>query len=85
YWIGKEIVNYLFRLEDGRNQTPTILRELVFEKLMITNAEQLMTWLYDSNYTNAKLASISSVLPRAVELDDEVALTISQHAANELT
>lgn len=84
YWIGKEIVNSLFRLEDGRNQTPTILKELVFGKLNIKNTEQLMTWLYAPDYTNAKLASISAVLPKAVELSDEVALTISQQAAKEL-
>ncbi|SOC23118.1 N-acetylglucosamine kinase-like BadF-type ATPase [Ureibacillus xyleni] len=84
YWIGKEIVNLLFRLEDGRNLTPTILKELVFEQLNIENSDQLMTWLYAPHYTNSMLASISSVLPRAVELNDEMALSISQHAAQEL-
>lgn len=84
YWIGQKIVNTLFRIEDGLLDGPTILKELVFEKLQIKSMEELMLWLYHPNYTNAQLASISSILPKAVSIGDEHAITIAQNAAYEL-
>lgn len=85
YWLGQQIVKALFRIEDGRNEKPSILKQLVYEKLNIQNAEQLMTWLYHPDYTNAQLASISSVLPEAIVAGDEQAIDIAQQAALELS
>lgn len=83
YWIGQQILKALFRAEDGLDE-PTVLTKLVFEKLHIHAMDQLMNWLYQPDYTNAQTASLSSVLPKAVSLDDEKALEISQGAAREL-
>ncbi len=83
YWIGRQILRSIFRAEDGLNQ-PTILKKLVFEKLQIDSIDQLMNWLYQPDYTNAQTASISSVLPEAVALDDDTAIAIAQQAAQEL-
>ncbi|RUL47801.1 N-acetylglucosamine kinase [Lysinibacillus antri] len=85
YWIGQQIVKSLFRIEDGRNEKLSILKQFVYDKLNIQNAEQLMTWLYRPEYTNAQLASISSVLPKAVAAGDEQAIAIAQQAALELS
>lgn len=83
YWIGRQIIKAIFRAEDEMEK-PTILTKLVFEKLQIHSIDQLMTWLYQENYTNAQTASISSVLQEAVLLGDEKAIAIAQSAANEL-
>lgn len=83
YWIGREILRAIFNSEDGLEK-PTALKRLVFKKLQIDSIDQLMTWLYQPHYTNAHTASISSVLPEAISLNDAKAISIAQIAANEL-
>ncbi|MGE7667446.1 N-acetylglucosamine kinase [Ureibacillus composti] len=85
YFIGREILQTIFRTADGRNTKPTILTELVLKKLEIKSVEQLNSWLYQEQYTNAQTASISSVLPEAIVLEDELAINIAQNAAKELS
>lgn len=85
YFIGREILQTIFRTADGRNTKPTILTELVLKKLEIKSVEQLNSWLYKEQYTNAQTASISSVLPEAIVLEDELAIKIAQNAAKELS
>lgn len=84
YWIGRKILNAIFRIEDGRLEQPTVLKELLYKKLHIETIEQLMTWLYRPEYTNAQTASISSILQEALALEDKQAITIAQQAAKEL-
>ncbi len=84
YWIGREILNTVFKMEDGRLGTSTVLKELLYKRLQIETIEQLMTWLYRPDYTNAQIASISSILKEAVVLGDEQAIAIARQAAKEL-
>lgn len=83
YWIGRQILKAIFRAED-KLEAPTILKKLVFEKLQIDSIDQLMTWLYQADYTNAQTASLSTVLQEAVSLNDEKAISIAELAAKEL-
>ncbi|MDN4494694.1 N-acetylglucosamine kinase [Ureibacillus aquaedulcis] len=83
YWIGRQILKAVFRAEEGLEK-PTILKKLVFEKLQIHSIDQLVTWLYQVDYTNAQTASIASVLKEAVSLGDKKAIHISEIAAEEL-
>ncbi|MFC5559313.1 N-acetylglucosamine kinase [Ureibacillus thermophilus] len=84
YWIGREILNTVFRYEDGRLQKPTVLKDLVYEMLQIDHIEQLNDWIYQTNYTNAQIAKISTVLSKAISLGDERAIDIACNAAKEL-
>lgn len=84
YWIGRQIVKSVFRDEDGRGNK-TVLKPLLLEKLQLPNVEQLMDWIYQPNYTNAQLASVSSVLNKGIELGDEIAIAIANMAAEELS
>lgn len=84
YWIGREILHAVFRMEDGRGE-PTLLKSLVFDFLKIHEIEELTDWLYRANYTNAQIASLASLLKIAVAQDDPVAKGISLDAAAELT
>lgn len=85
YWIGREILNAIFRYEDGRLEKPTALTRLVFDLLQIGNVEQLNDWIYQTDYTNAQIAKISKVLSKAVSLGDEQAIRIACDAAKELS
>lgn len=85
YWIGREILNVVFRTEDRRSQKPTVLPELLYEKLQIKHVEHLNEWLYRPEYTNAQIASVSSLLSKAVSLADEQAINIAETAAKELS
>lgn len=84
YWIGQQILRAIFQYEDGRKPKPTILKDLVYNKLNISNVEQLMNWLYQPSYTNAQVASICSVLHEAITNGDDVAIEIARLASEEL-
>ncbi len=84
YWIGQQIIRAVVRVEDGRSTNATKLKKFLYEKLEISQLEELLYWLYHPEYTNAQLASISSILSEAVELGDEIAINIANEAAYEL-
>lgn len=84
YWIGQLIARAIFRTEDGRVADKTILTKLAFEKLGIQSIEQLSNWLYAADYTNARMASLSSLLLPALEAQDTIAQVIAKEAAYEL-
>ena len=83
YWIGQHVAKAIFRAADGRGK-PTILTNLVLKGNQLENIDALMHWLYNTDYTNARLASFGSYVQQAVECGDQVALSIAKEAANEL-
>lgn len=85
YWIGRQILKHIFRLEDGRSEKSTILKDLVYELLQLKTIEELSQWLYHPTYTNAQIASLAQVLPKAISLGDEAAIQIARQSAYELS
>lgn len=83
YWLGQQIVQAIFRAEDGRGEH-TDLTELVLSHLQLQHVDELMNWLYHEDYTNARLASVGSFLQKAVEQEDAVAMIIARRAGEEL-
>ena len=83
YWIGQQVAKAIFRAADGRDE-PTILTDLVLSGNHIANVDALMNWLYNADYTNARLASFGSYVQQAVEHGDKAAIKIAKEAANEL-
>lgn len=83
YFIGREIIRAIFRMEDGRGDD-TLLKQLVFNKLQIQHVDELMQWLFHPNYTNAQMASLTSCLIEATNAQDTVAVSIAENAAKEL-
>ncbi len=83
YWIGRQIVKAIFRAADGRTAT-TKLTELVLQANDLDGIDSLMNWLYRADYTNARLACLSTYLQEAVEQGDEAAREIAEKAAEEL-
>ncbi|MFY3791237.1 N-acetylglucosamine kinase [Ureibacillus sp. MALMAid1270] len=85
YWIGQEIIRAVVQFEDGRTNKQTALKKLLYEKLQVDHMEEMLSWLYRPEYTNAQVASISSILCQAVSLRDETAIDIANRAASELS
>ena len=85
YWIGQQIARAIFRTEDGLLADQTLLTTLVYKKLGITSLDALADWLYADDYTNARMANISSVLAEALAEGDQIAQVIASEAAYELT
>ena len=83
YWVGQQVARAIFKAADGRG-SHTTLTALVLGELQFENAEQLYNYLYNDSYTNARLASLGSMLQGAYELGDMVANDIAQLAAVEL-
>lgn len=83
YAIGRNILSSVVRAKDGR-LPPTILTELVFEKLGISTVEELVSEVYRPNQGKDFIAGFSSLLPEALELKDDTALKICLKASSEL-
>lgn len=83
YWIGKKILQAIYRMEDGRNSS-TLLRELVYNYLAINTIEELSQWLYGSTYSVDQLANLSHLLPLAYEKKDPIATEIFDKTSLEL-
>lgn len=83
YWIGQEILRAVFRMEDGRGEH-TLLKQLVYEELEIETIDEASLWIFRPTYTNAQIASMTSLLKKAIMLGDSIAIKIAQQAANEL-
>lgn len=83
YWIGQAVVQAVFKAMDGRG-AGTVLSEYVLTSKGFADTDELMNWLYRGDYRNADLASFGSLLQRAVETGDAVAIQIAKRAADEL-
>ena len=83
YWIGQQVARAIFKAADGRGPK-TLLTGLVLAALSLDSAEQLSNHLYNDTYTNARLASLGSLLQGAYEAGDDVACIIADEAAHEL-
>lgn len=83
YAIGRDIVKAITYSFDDRG-SQTILTELVFNYLNITDINSIITWLYSENTTKKEIASLTPLLIEALNKDDAVAINIAQKAAKEL-
>lgn len=83
YWIGQAVVQAVFKAMDGRG-AETVLSKYVLTSKGFADTDELMNWLYREDYRNADLASFGSLLQRAVEAGDVVAIDIAKRAAEEL-
>ncbi len=83
YWIGQQIGRAIMRQKDGRSE-PTLLTDFVLQGLSFTEVDELYNWLYAADYTNARLASLTSYLEPAVAANDFAALQIAKEAAASL-
>lgn len=83
YGIAIGILSAVVRAEDGR-AAPTVLRQLVFEKLGISTLEELVGFLYAPSRSKKEIASLAVLLERATAAGDSAALEIERKSADEL-
>jgi len=83
YWIGRQILKSIYRMEDGRNPT-TLLQELVFEHLSIETIDELSNWHYGSSYSVDQVANLSYCLQLAYKQQDPVAIALFKRSSFEL-
>ncbi|NYF23809.1 N-acetylglucosamine kinase [Sporosarcina sp. JAI121] len=83
YWLGREVLRAIFRMEDGRGPETTLKRE-VLQELELDSVQALAGWLFASTYSVDNVASLSRVLSTCAEKGDGVAIGIMEEAADEL-
>lgn len=83
YWIGQAIIQAVLKAADGRGKK-TVLSEYALHLKEFTTTDELINWLYREDYRNSDLANFASLLQQAVDIGDEMALRISERAAEEL-
>lgn len=83
YWIGREVLRAIFRMEDGRGPF-TLLKKEVLKELKLDSVQDLAGWLFNPDYSVDKIASLSRILCKCVQQGDEVTVEIMKEAAIEL-
>ncbi len=83
YWIGREVLRAIFRMEDGRGSL-TSLKEEVLKELELDSVQELAGWLFGPKSSVDTVAKLSPVFNLCAQKGDQVALRIREQAANEL-
>ena len=83
YWIGREVLRAIFRMEDGRGPF-TSLKEEVLKELQLNSVQDLAVWLFASTSSVDMVANLSRVLNICAEKGDSVAIGILKEAGHEL-
>ena len=83
YWIGRRALAAVMREFDGRGPQ-TELSGLVLKHFSLSRAEGLVAEIYHQPQDRRIIAALASVVDRAREEGDPVALDILSHAADEL-
>ena len=83
YAIAIAIFSAVVRAEDGRIG-PTLLRQLVMEKLGVSSLEDMIGYLYDPSRSKGEIASAAVVLEPAAAAGDGAAELIVRQSAEEL-
>lgn len=83
YWIGREAVRATAAQHDGTGQS-TALTPLLFNRLSVKSAYELMAKYYSGEFSRDHLAGLASWVNEAAESGDAVALEILRKAGRDL-
>ena len=83
YALGRDILNAVVRMEDGRGPK-TALKDAVFRMLQIETVDQLMDYVYNAQKTKKDVAAVSACLTEDLIRHDEVAGELVHRAVKEL-
>ncbi|WP_051538243.1 N-acetylglucosamine kinase [Butyrivibrio proteoclasticus] len=84
YDIAVQIMSAIVQAEDGRGEG-TCLKDLVFEKLGISDVGELVGFVYAEDTSKGKIAALAQVLSDALEKDDACSISIAENVAKELS
>lgn len=83
YWIGREAVRATAAEHDGIGQK-TVLTPMLFHRLSVKSAYELMAKYYSGEFSRDHLAGLAAWVNEAAESDDAVALEILRKAGSDL-
>ncbi|MFC4766244.1 N-acetylglucosamine kinase [Effusibacillus consociatus] len=83
YAIGKAALVHVLQSYDGREKISKI-SDSVLQELSLSNPEELMAWVYSSEYSIDRVAALTSVISELGEEGDWKARSILQEAGREL-
>lgn len=83
YAVGRDILNAIVRMEDGRGPA-TALRDEVYRTLQLSNVSELIAWVYDPAKTKRDVAAVAACLTEEILEEDAVARQIAHKAVEEL-
>jgi N-acetylglucosamine kinase-like BadF-type ATPase len=83
YWLGLETLKAVARAADGREEK-TELYQQTFDHLKIFHPDDLISWTYNPERTNRKIAQISELVLSAASSGDSVASKIVESGAEHL-
>ena len=83
YDMAIRILRVIVRGEDGRAE-PSVLRDLVFDRLNISSVGGLVGYLYAPERKKGEIASLASLIDRADAAGDRAALEIEDACADAL-
>ena len=83
YAVGRDILNAIVRMEDGRGPA-TALRDEVYRTLQLSNVGELIAWVYDPAKTKRDVAAVAACLTEEILEEDTVARQIAHKAVEEL-
>ena len=83
YWIGREVLRSIFRMEDGRGPSTSLCEE-VLNKLDSETVQGVAEWLFSPVYSVEQVAKLSTVLDVCALDGDGEAIRISKEAVDEL-
>ena len=83
YWLGLETLKAVARAADGREEK-TELYQQTFDHLKIFHPDDLISWTYNPERTNRKIAQISELVLAVASSGDPVASKIVESGAEHL-
>jgi len=83
YWIGKQAIAAVLRAHDGRGEA-TRLTELITQHLGLSDAEDLFSWSYSSQYAVERVGELARLVSQASRQGDPAATAILRQAGTEL-
>jgi N-acetylglucosamine kinase-like BadF-type ATPase len=86
YWLGRQALRSVMRAADGRGR-PTLLTRLVLEHYAISRSQDLVQQIYGDGggADPTSIAALSTLVQRAAEDGDIVALLLIETSAMDLT
>lgn len=83
YWIGKEAIRAILKMHDGRGPK-TILHELVLAHFRFSDHEEIIDWVYSTQFSIHEVGALAKIVEQAYIKGDAVSQSIIEHAINEL-
>lgn len=83
YALGRDVLSCVVRSADHRNP-PTVMQEAVFQQLGITDASQIVPFVYSPSTTKKEIAALAPIIMKGYEAKEEAAAKVLSKAAKEL-